>query len=92
MYIASCCGIFLNGSFYCLLRFVHCLQTLDLLCHITNASNVETICEKLLSYLKSTTDVDVYFRTDLVDRITELAERYPSNNMCALKCIDSIHN
>ncbi|XP_068743856.1 uncharacterized protein [Montipora capricornis] len=55
-------------------------KTLDLLCHITNASNVETICEKLLSYLKSTTDVDVYFRTDLVDRITELAERYAPDN------------
>ena len=50
-------------------------QTLDLLCHITNAGNVETVCDKLLSYLKSTTDA--YFRTQLVDRITELAERYP---------------
>lgn len=50
---------------------------MDLLCHITNATNVETVCEKLLSHLKSTTDADVYFRTELVDRITELAERYP---------------
>ena len=63
-------------------------QTLDLLCHITNAANVETVCDKLLSYLKSTTDA--YFRTELVDRITELAERYPlirqlpylNKNMC----------
>ena len=57
--------------------FSCCFQTLDLLCHITNASNVETVCEKLLSFLKSTTDVDMYFRAELVDRVTELAERYP---------------
>ncbi|XP_015753041.1 PREDICTED: AP-4 complex subunit epsilon-1-like [Acropora digitifera] len=55
-------------------------KTLDLLCHITNASNVETVCEKLLSFLKSTTDVDTYFRAELVDRITELAERYAPDN------------
>ena len=59
------------------LSFSYCFQTLDLLCHITNASNVETVCEKLLSFLKSTTDVDMYFKAELVDRITELAERYP---------------
>lgn len=57
--------------------FVISLQTLDLLCHITNASNVETVCEKLLAYLKLTTDADVHFKTELVDRITELSERYP---------------
>ena len=57
--------------------FVISLQTLDLLCHITNASNVETVCEKLLAYLKSTTDADVHFKTEFVDRITELSERYP---------------
>ncbi|XP_067037313.1 AP-4 complex subunit epsilon-1-like isoform X2 [Acropora muricata] len=55
-------------------------KTLDLLCHITNASNVETVCEKLLSFLKSTTDVDTYFRAELVDRITEVAERYAPDN------------
>ena len=38
---------------------------------------MEIVCEKLLSFLKSTTDVDLYFRAELVDRITELAERYP---------------
>lgn len=56
-------------------------KTLNLLCHITNATNVEAVCEKLLSYLKSTTDADVYFRTELVDKITELAERYPCHYM-----------
>lgn len=53
------------------------MQTLDLLCHITNASNVETVSEKLLAYLKLTTDADAHFKTELVDRITELSERYP---------------
>jgi len=61
--------------FVCISCFSAFSQTLDLLCHITNAGNVETVCEKLLSYLKTT--ADAYFRTELVDRITELAERYP---------------
>lgn len=63
-------------------------KTLDLLCHITNASNVETVCEKLLSYLKSTTDS--YFRTELVDRITELAERYAPDNTWFILTINEV--
>ena len=30
-----------------------------------------------MAYLKLTTDADVHFKTELVDRITELSERYP---------------
>ncbi|XP_022795045.1 AP-4 complex subunit epsilon-like [Stylophora pistillata] len=63
-------------------------KTLDLLCHITNASNVETVCEKLLSYLKSTTDS--YFRTELVDRTTELAERYAPDNTWFILTINEV--
>lgn len=49
-------------------------QTLDLLYRMTNPHNVEVICERLVGYLRST--VDNYLRTDLVARITELAEKY----------------
>lgn len=63
-------------------------KTLDLLCHITNAGNVETVCDKLLSYLKSTTDA--YFRTQLVDRITELAERYAPDNSWYILTINEV--
>ncbi|XP_078360431.1 uncharacterized protein LOC144644775 isoform X2 [Oculina patagonica] len=63
-------------------------KTLDLLCHITNAANVETVCEKLLSYLKSTTDA--YFRTELVDRITELAERYAPDTSWYILTINEV--
>ena len=50
-------------------------QTLDLLCHITNATNVESVCEKLIAFLRGT--IDSYFRTNLVARVIDLAERYP---------------
>ncbi|XP_031567499.1 AP-4 complex subunit epsilon-like [Actinia tenebrosa] len=53
-------------------------KTLDLLCRITNADNVESICDRLIKYLRNT--VDVYFKTDLVARVTELAERYAPDN------------
>ena len=42
---------------------------------MTNPHNVEVICERLVSYLRST--VDDFLRADLVARVTELAERYP---------------
>ncbi len=40
---------------------------------MTNPMNVEVICKKLIDHLESTSDV--YLRTELVSRITELAER-----------------
>jgi AP-4 complex subunit epsilon-1 len=49
-------------------------QTLDLLFRMTNAVNVEFIVDKLLSYLPSASSDD-HFRTDLVTRITQCAER-----------------
>ena len=48
-------------------------KTLDLLYKMTNPMNVVVITEKLINYLRST--VDVYLRTELVSRITQLAER-----------------
>lgn len=54
-------------------------KTLDLLFRMTNSVNVEFIVEKLLSFLASATDD--HFRTDLVGRITQCAERFaPSNS------------
>lgn len=46
---------------------------------MTNSVNVEFIVDKLLSFLASATDD--HFRTDLVGRITQCAERFaPSNS------------
>lgn len=54
-------------------------KTLDLLFRMTNSVNVEFIVEKLLSFLATATDD--HFRTDLVGRITQCAERFaPSNS------------
>lgn len=48
-------------------------KTLDLLFRITNTANVSVIVDKLLKYLRQTTDS--YLRTELVSRMTQLAER-----------------
>eukprot|EP00004_Rigifila_ramosa_P013967 TRINITY_DN3136_c0_g1_i1.p1 TRINITY_DN3136_c0_g1~~TRINITY_DN3136_c0_g1_i1.p1 ORF type:complete len:1175 (-),score=295.81 TRINITY_DN3136_c0_g1_i1:102-3452(-) len=54
-------------------------KTLDLLYRMTNPSNVVFITNNLLAYLRATSDA--YIRSDLVSRITQLAERYaPSNS------------
>lgn len=49
-------------------------KTLDLLFRMTNPQNVEFIVEKLLHFLGTATDD--FFRSDLVSRITQCAERY----------------
>ena len=43
---------------------------------MTNPSNVTVITEKLIAYLRKTTDE--FIKTDLVSKITQLAERYPT--------------
>ena len=54
-------------------------KTLELLHRMTNPHNVEFIVEKLLENLQNTNDDS--FRTELVSRITQCAERYaPSNS------------
>lgn len=50
------------------------LKTLDLLYKMTNPMNVVTITDKLIQHLRQTQDQ--YLRTELVSRITQLAERY----------------
>lgn len=53
-------------------------KTLDLIFKMTNAANVVFVVDKLVLQLRQTTDV--HFRTALVDRITQLAERYAPDN------------
>jgi AP-4 complex subunit epsilon-1 len=51
---------------------------LDLLFRMTNAVNVEFIVDKLLSFLRSSGDD--HFRSDLVNQITQCAERFAPSN------------
>lgn len=51
-------------------------KTLDLLFRITNAHNVTIIVDKLAAHLRQTTDP--FLRTELVARITQIAEQLPS--------------
>lgn len=54
-------------------------KTLDLLHRMTNSVNVEFITAKLLEFLEKATDP--FLRSDLVQRISQSAERYaPSNS------------
>jgi len=53
-------------------------KTLALLFRMTNPVNIEFICEKLLSFLLSTSDE--FLRKDLTNQITQIAERYAPSN------------
>eukprot|EP01033_Poteriospumella_lacustris_P009148 gene9148-6581_t len=53
-------------------------KTLDLLFRMTNAINVEFIVNKLVSFLGSSGDD--HFRSDLVQQITQCAERFAPSN------------
>ena len=56
------------------------VQTLELLCRMTNPANVTVITDKLVGYLSAT--VDPFLRKDLVPRIIQLAERFAPDNTC----------
>lgn len=56
--------------------FPFVLQTLELLFRITNAQNVVVIVEKMLEFLQNSPDD--YTTIDLVGKVAELAEKYPS--------------
>lgn len=53
-----------------------CCQTLELLFRITNAQNVNVIVEKMLGFLRLCNDE--YTIINLVGKVVELAEKYPS--------------
>jgi len=53
-------------------------KTLDLLYRMTNPINVEFISEKLLDFLRKTTDL--FLKKQLTTRICSVAERYAPNN------------
>ena len=53
-------------------------ETLDLLYRMTNPQNIETIVDKLLNHLRTATDP--LFKKELVNKITQLAERYCPNH------------
>lgn len=54
-------------------------RTLDLLYKMTNPMNVTFITEKLLGFLRGTTDV--FLKKDLTGKVCTLAERYAPNNL-----------
>eukprot|EP00003_Mantamonas_plastica_P010897 TRINITY_DN2043_c0_g1_i4.p1 TRINITY_DN2043_c0_g1~~TRINITY_DN2043_c0_g1_i4.p1 ORF type:complete len:1067 (-),score=443.58 TRINITY_DN2043_c0_g1_i4:615-3815(-) len=63
-------------------------KTLDLLYKMVTKANVTVIVEKKIEYLRST--VDVYLRTELVSRITTLAERFAPNASWYIETMNTI--
>eukprot|EP00592_Proboscia_alata_P006091 CAMPEP_0194355278 /NCGR_PEP_ID=MMETSP0174-20130528/3214_1 /TAXON_ID=216777 /ORGANISM="Proboscia alata, Strain PI-D3" /LENGTH=1060 /DNA_ID=CAMNT_0039124499 /DNA_START=84 /DNA_END=3266 /DNA_ORIENTATION=+ len=63
-------------------------KTLDLLYRMTNPVNVEFITEKLLDFLRSTTDP--FLRKDLTTRISNIAERYAPSNAWYVHSVTSL--
>jgi len=63
-------------------------KTLDLLFRMTNPINVEFICDKLLSFLSSTSDE--FLRRDLTDQITQIAERFAPDNSWYITTITTL--
>ncbi|XP_066270284.1 AP-4 complex subunit epsilon-1-like [Branchiostoma lanceolatum] len=53
-------------------------KTLDFLYRMTGPTNVMVICDRLLSHLSTT--ADTYLKSDLVTKITQLAERFAPSN------------
>lgn len=54
-------------------------RTLDLLYKMTSPINVQFITEKLLHFLRGTTDD--FLKEDLTMKVCRLAERYAPNNL-----------
>ena len=68
--------------------FILSLQTLDLLFKMTNPLNVTVITERLIGYLRQTRDE--YIRSDLVAKITQLAERFAPDNQWFIQTMNSV--
>lgn len=63
-------------------------RTLDLLYKMTNPMNVQFITEKLLQFLKGTTDS--FLKKDLTIKVCSLAERYAPNNLWYVETITDL--
>jgi len=63
-------------------------KTLVLLYRMANSSNVSVICEKMINYLRSSTDE--YLRADLVNRITTLAEKFAPDNDWLIETMNTV--
>lgn len=63
-------------------------KTLDLLFKMTNPTNVTVIAEKLITYLRQTNDE--YIRSDLVAKITQLAERFAPDNLWFIQTMNAV--
>ena len=63
-------------------------QTLDLLFKMTNPLNVVVISDRLIEYLRQTSDE--YIQSDLVAKITQLAERFAPSNQWFLQTMNAI--
>lgn len=63
-------------------------RTLDLLYKMTTPMNVQFIIEKLLQFLKGTTDS--FLKEDLTIKVCRLAERYAPNNLWYVETITEL--
>lgn len=63
-------------------------KTLELLFRMTNATNVLFVVDKLISHLRTTTDVQ--FRAGLTEKITQLAERYAPDNAWYIQTMNAV--
>lgn len=63
-------------------------KTLDLLYRMTNPVNVEFISDKLTQFLREASDV--FLRTELVNRITQCAERYAPSNAWYIQTMTNV--
>jgi len=63
-------------------------KTLDLLYRMTNPVNIEFITEKMLEFLRGTTDT--FLKQVLTKRICSVAERYAPNNAWYIKTITEL--
>ncbi|XP_065066485.1 uncharacterized protein LOC135692305 [Rhopilema esculentum] len=63
-------------------------KTLLLLYRMTNSSNVTVICDKMIDYLRHS--VDEYVRSDLVNRVTALAEKFAPDNEWFIETMNTV--
>ncbi|XP_069767421.1 AP-4 complex subunit epsilon-1 isoform X2 [Narcine bancroftii] len=63
-------------------------ETLELLYRITNAQNVAVIVQKMLDYLRQTTDE--YITVNLIGKIAELAEKYAPSNEWFIQTMNTV--